>query len=252
MTKKTRILLLDIETFPNIAYVWGKYDQNVIQFVQEGCIASFVAKWLDEPEIISKGLPDYKGYKAGSYDDKKLVADLWNLLDEADVVIAHYGSGFDIPYCNGRFLFHGLVPPSPYKIVDTKKAASKLAKFNSNKLDDLGAHLGLGQKIKTDFDLWKGCIAGDKNAWQRMLEYNRQDVLLLEQLYLRLRPWINDHPNLTVHSGAMCPKCNSNNVQMRGIAVTLTRRYQRFQCRDCGGWGRMVKSDGRTDVTNAV
>jgi hypothetical protein len=249
---RPRILFLDIETFPNVAYVWGKYDQNVIEFLQESCMASFVAKWLGEDEIIVKGLPDYKGYKAGSYNDKKLVADLWKLLDEADIVVAHHGDAFDVRVCNARFLVHGMTPPSPFKTVDTKKAMRKVARFNSNKLDDLGVNLGLGQKIKTNFGLWKGCIEGDREAWKKMLDYNKQDVLLLEQLYLRLRPWINNHPNFTVETGALCPKCNSSDVQYRGYAVTSTRRYRRFQCKQCGGWGRTVKSEGSTGVTNAV
>jgi DNA polymerase elongation subunit (family B) len=237
-----RILILDIETFPNIGYIWGKYDQNVIRYTQEKCIATFAAKWLGEKKIISRALPDYAGYKPGSYDDKKITKDLWDLFDQADVIVAHNGDDFDIKYCQARFIFHGMLPPSPIKSVDTKKVAKRAANFNSNKLDDLGQLLGLGRKLKTDFDLWEGCIKGERKFWRQMVEYNEYDVVVLEKLYLRLLPWVKNHPNFTAISGGMCPKCNSQRIQWRGVQIATTRTYNRFQCQDCGGWGRTVRS----------
>lgn len=240
---KPKILFLDLETFPNQAFVWGTYDQNVIRFIKQGCIATYAAKWLDEP-VFAKALPDYKGYKSGSYDDKALVKDLWKLLNEADIVVAHNGDEFDVKVCKGRFIFHELTPPSPFKTVDTKKVAKKVARFNSNKLDDLGQLLGIGKKIKTDFDLWQGCIDGDLASWNQMVTYNKKDVILLEKMYKRFLPWMNNHPNYS--ETTECPKCGSRNVQSRGTARTTTRMYQRFQCQDCGGWHRAVKSEKGT------
>jgi hypothetical protein len=250
MKNRPRILLLDTETFPNKAYVWGKYDQNVIRFTQETCLAMFGAKWLGESGVIIKGLNDYKGYRAGSYDDKSLVTELWTLLNEADIVIAHNGDQFDVKVCQARFIFHGMKPPKPFKTVDTKKVAKKYGRFNSNKLDDLGELLTLGRKIKTDFDLWNGCIDGDKASWARMARYQKQDVLLLERVYLRFRPWINNHPNFTVVNRKACAKCGSNSVTYWGFAVTQSRRYRRFFCNDCGGWGRDVKCEDGARRTN--
>lgn len=250
MGHKLRILFLDIETFPNVAYVWGKYDQNVIEFKQESCLATFAAKWLDEEKVFAYSLPDYSGYRPNSYNDKRLVITLWKMLDEADIVIAHNGDAFDVRVCNARFIHYGLKPPSPFKTVDTKKAVKRVARFNSNALNDLGQTLRMGQKIKTDFSLWKGCIEGDTAAWKRMVDYNKQDVLLLEKLYLHIRPWISNHPNFTAATNGSCPKCNSTNVQYRGYSITNTRRYRRFKCNECGGWGRETKSESGTWVTN--
>lgn len=238
-----KILVLDLETLPNIGYVWGKYDQNVIRFTQQSCVATFVAKWLDSPKIISKALPDYKGYTAGSYDDKALILDLWKLFNEADIIIAHNGDQFDVKVAVGRFILHGLQPPSPFKTIDTKKMVKEVARYNSNSLDDLCSLLDIGKKIKTDFDLWEGCISGDKTCWDKMVKYNRMDVLLLEKLYLKLMPYAKVHPNLTFWTRGTCPKCGGHNVQYRGVARCITRQYQRFQCNDCGSWGRVAKSD---------
>lgn len=250
MNKKPRILMLDIETLPCLGFTWGKYEQNVIQFQQEGCIATFAAKWLGEP-VFTKGLPDYKGYKAGSYDDSKILVDIHALLDEADIVVAHNGRSFDCKVINSRFLVHKMAPPSPYKVVDTKLAVKKVARFNSNKLDDLGKLLLGERKLKTDFDLWLGCVNGDRKAWAKMKRYNAMDTQLLERLYLRIRPWIDNHPNLTLlDPTARCPKCQSAKLQRRGYAISNSRKYQRLQCNDCGGWSKTTKSVGATENVN--
>jgi hypothetical protein len=248
-----KILVLDIETLPNIGYIWGKYEQNVIRYTQQSCLATYVAKWIGDKKIISKSLPDYEGYKAGSYDDKAIVADLWTLFDEADVIIAHNGNSFDIKVATGRFILHGMKPPSPFKSVDTKLMVKGVARYNSNSLDDLCGLLGLGKKIHTDFDLWEGCINGDMKFWKQMVKYNRMDVLLLEKLYLRLLPFAKTHPNLTFWTRGECPKCGGHNVQYRGTQRCVTRQYQRFQCNECGSWGRVAQSDktGSVHTVNA-
>lgn len=147
-----KILFLDIETFPNIGFTWGKYQQDVIEFIEEGCVACFAAKWLGE-ETFAKALPDYKGYKPKSYDDFHLVEDLWKLLNEADVIVAHKGDSFDIKIIYARFLVHNLLPPAPFKTVDTLKAVKKVARFNSNRLNDLSRMFLDDQKISTSFGL---------------------------------------------------------------------------------------------------
>jgi hypothetical protein len=245
---KARILFIDLETFPNISYTWGKYEQNVIAFKQEGCIATYAAKWLGG-KVFSKSLPDFKGYTPGSYDDSALVAELWKLFDEAEVIVAHNGDQFDIKVSNARFIYHGLNPPTPYKTVDTKKVAKGSARFNSNKLDDLGELLGLGRKIKTNFELWLGCINGDKKSWEKMCRYNEQDVLLLEKVYNALLPWAKHHPNLgTITNTSCCPKCGGKRMQSRGMAVTQNVKYRRFQCQNCGGWTRETVNGTKSNV----
>jgi hypothetical protein len=162
IASKAKILFLDIETLPNVSYTWGKYEQNVIAFKQEGCIATYAAKWMGG-KVFSKSLRDYKGYESFSYDDSKLVADLWKLFDEAEIIVAHNGDQFDIKYSNARFIFHSLNPPSPYKTVDTKKAVKAVARFNSNKLDDLGELLGLVARSKPTSRSGRGALLARRN-----------------------------------------------------------------------------------------
>jgi hypothetical protein len=172
-------------------------------------------------------------------------------LGKADVVVAHNGIDFDFKVINGRLLFHELAPPKPYRTIDTKREVKKVSRFNSNKLDDLGKLLLNERKIKTDFDLWLDwldCINGKQKAWNRMLAYNKKDVELLERIYLKLRPWMKTHPNLTLFvPDAKCPKCGSEKIRYDRFVTTNTRTYQAFQCKDCGGWGRTTKFHSKTE-----
>lgn len=235
-----KILLFDIETAPNLAYVWEKYEQDVIAFEKERYMLSFAYMWLGNEKLHVKALPDYKLYKKDKTDDFALIADLWKLFDEADIVIAHNGNRFDIKMANACFIRHGLKPPSPFKTVDTLAVARNKFKFNSNKLDDLGELLGLGRKVEHGgFKLWLGCLMGDKKAWKLMKDYNGQDVILLLKVYLKLRPWMTNHPNLNLLRGVnCCPSCQSNKIHSRGFGYTKTTKYNRYQCQSCGGWFR--------------
>ena len=182
-----------------------------------------------------------KAYKANPEDDYEIIKSLWKLLDEADIVIGHNGDAFDIKKANARFIFHGMEPPSPFKTVDTLNIARK-AKFTSNKLDSLGEHLGLGRKVDTGgFSLWEGCMNGEVKAFNKMLKYNKQDVILLEKVYNKLRPWTPRHPNLAVFKTKderVCSHCGSTHLQSRGYYKTNTNEYRRYSCNDCGGWSR--------------
>lgn len=241
MLNKTKILLFDIETSPNLGYVWGKYEQDVISYTKEWYMLSFAYKWLGEKKTYAYALPDFKGYKKDKTNDYELVKKLHELMNEADIIIGHNCDQFDIRKTNARFIAHGLTPPSPYKTVDTKKVAKRYFHFNSNKLDDLGRYLKLGQKLSTGgFDLWLGCMGGNPKAWKTMVEYNKQDVILLEEVYNTLLPWISNHPNVNVidENEFGCTNCGSEHLQKRGIGFNSVTKYQRYVCVDCGKWSK--------------
>jgi uncharacterized protein YprB with RNaseH-like and TPR domain len=235
----SKIVFLDIETTPLLGWAWGPvWETNIIEVVKESHILSFAWKYADEKEVHTRGLIDYPSFKQNKDDDEHLVKDLWKVMDSADVIIAHNGDRFDILKSNTRFVFHNLQPPSPYKTIDTRKIAKAVFKFDSNKLDELGNYLGLGRKLAhTGFDLWKKCmLTEDAEAWRLMKEYNGQDILLLEQVYYRMRPWAKTHPQVNQGDLQACPKCGSYRVQRRGFSFTLLRKKQRFQCQECTGW----------------
>ena len=236
MKTPARILFLDIETAPNLGWVWGKWQQDVIEFKQDWYILSIGWKWADESEVHVIGLDDGNDYTPGTDDDSFLVAKLWDLFNEADIIIAHNGDNFDIPKVKTRFISQGFAPPSPYKTVDTLQIARKHFKFDSNKLDELGRYLKIGRKLPhTGFDLWKRVMLGQPDAWTTMKKYNAHDIELLEEVYYLMRAWHPSHPNVNKGEHA-CPKCGSFNVQKRGFSFTAMRKKQRLQCSDCTGW----------------
>ena len=225
------VLLFDIETSPNLAYIWEKYEQDALSFEKERELISFAYKWLGN---------GVKSYCLDDCNAKTLTKKLHELFDEADIIIAHNGDRFDIRMANSFFVFHDLKPPSPYKTIDTLKIARSKFRFNSNKLNDLGEYLGLGGKVETGgFKLWLNCLRGDKKAWKKMKRYNKQDVVLLESVYLKLRAWATNLPTMNI--GLICPTCGSNRIQFRGWNINKVYKSRRFQCQTCGHWSSSNK-----------
>lgn len=222
---KPRILLLDIETAPNKVYCWGVWDQNIAheQVIESSYILCWAAKWLGQRTLM--------------WHREKLQL-VWQMLNDADVVIHYNGLKFDIPTLNKEFIKYEMPPPSPYKQLDMLQVVRRAFRFNSNKLTNVTDTLGIGEKVKHEgFKLWVKCMDDDPKAWERMKRYNKHDVRLLERLYKRLLPWIDKHPNLAVyHDHPACTNCGSTQVQSRGREVALTQWYKRYQCRSCGKW----------------
>jgi hypothetical protein len=239
--REPRVLLIDIETSPNLGYVWAKWQQDVIDYEKEWFILCYSYRWMNDGKVRNVSLPNFRGYQKDKENDLKLMLELRKTLNQADVVIAHNGDNFDLPKIYTRFLYHRITPPAPFRTVDTCKIARSRFGFNSNKLDDIARYLGIGRKkTHIGFPLWKGCaFTGDPKAWKVMVGYNNHDVHLLEQVYLRFRPWINNHPNFNVFTETdACPKCQGTELQKRGFSITTTGKKQRLLClnQECGAW----------------
>ena len=236
-----KILLLDIETAPKQAFVWGIWKQNIApnQLTSDWFMFTWSAKWFSRNDIMGCRL---RSSEAKKQDDSHILIPLWDLLNKADVVIGHNGDRFDIPSINTRFLNAGMDPPSPYRTIDTLLVARGRFKFTSNRLDYLGQFLGVGRKIDTGgMELWERCYIGEDSGLKKMLEYNKQDVILLENVYKKLRPYIKNPPSHGTYQtdGRMCcSHCGSGNVQSRGYYHTNVSIFRRFWCKECGGWSR--------------
>ena len=249
-----RTLIFDVENAPNLAWVWTRWQTDVIDVEVDWYLLSFAWKWLGDRKTHVLGLDDCDDPES----DYELCAKLHELFCEADIVVAHNGSQFDVPKVNARMLVHGFDPPSPFKQVDTLQVARRNFKFASNKLDDLCRELGLDRKASAaGFKTWIGCINGDEKSWRLMKKYNKQDVQILEQLYLRLRPWMKNHPNVGAIDDMpnVCPTCAFEGaMESRGWAISSVTRRPRFYCDPdkggCGKWcsGRAVYKTGASFV----
>lgn len=235
---KPKILLLDIETAPNIAYVWGANKQyiNPEWLAATGYILCWTAKWLGEDEVMFKRLQKGKPLS--------LLGPIHKMLNEAHVVIHYNGKKFDIPTLNKEFLLHGMAPPAPFKQVDCLLTMWNTFLFPANKLDYITKVLGIGEKIRhSGPQLWIDCMADKEEAWKRMEAYNRHDVTLLEKLYVRLLPWIKAHPNIGAMLGVpACPNCGSEEFRRDGAHLAQVMKYERYQCGSCNSWFRGTKT----------
>lgn len=236
----TKILFIDIETSPTVAGVWRMFKENISldQIQEDWFIMSYSAKWYDDTEVM------YNDCRNNIGNDRQLLEEIHTLFDFADIVIAHNVS-FDIPKIKARMVLNNILPPSPFKTYCTLQAAKKVFGFTSNKLQYLSERLSDTPKLShgkyPGYKLWKECLDGNMDAWNEMEEYNRVDVLALEDVYKKLRVWDDRHPNVAVHNDSdmmCCPVCNSSKLSKQGHRYTNTGKYPRYKCTDCGKWSR--------------
>lgn len=250
-----KILSIDIETTPAIGYIWGLRDQNLglEQVIQPSRVLCFAARFLGERKMHFHA--DWTdGHEA-------MVYAAWELLDEADVVMHYNGKRFDVEHLEREFLeldeaarrggLEILGPPSPYKQLDLLNTTRRFRTM-SHKLQYVTRNLGMAGKHEHEgFPLWAKAMSGDARARKVMERYNKQDVVLLEDLHEAVRPWIRDYPSVPLHDGvAGCPRCGApeDKSQRRGTYKTRVSEYQQLQCQVCKGWWRRNKRLG--GVTN--
>jgi uncharacterized protein YprB with RNaseH-like and TPR domain len=186
-SKGPRILLFDIETSPIIANVWRLYGEQHIgvnQIVEDWYVMSWSAKWLDEKPVM------YMDQRKASRiaNDKKLLKGIWQLLDEADIVITQNGKRFDERKLNAKFVELNMGKPSSFRHIDTKVLAKKYFDLPSYSLEYMTKkfckkHTKIKSKKFIGHTLWTECMAGNQAAWKEMELYNKMDVLSLEELY---------------------------------------------------------------------
>lgn len=226
-----RVLILDIETKPAQAYIWRAYgEQNigVEQIIDPGSVICVGLKWLGAKETLL--------YSEWEHGKQRMLAEVHKAMSEADAVVTYNGDKFDLPKLQGEFLLAGLDPTPPQTSIDVVKAVRKFG-FFVNRLAFIGPFLKVGGKIKHEgFELWVKVMEGNAPAQGRMSRYCKQDVKLLEKLYLKIRPFIKNHPHMGEVRANECGACGGKHLQSRGYRRTKTFRIQRLQCQTCGSW----------------
>ena len=229
-----KILTIDCETAPMTALTWGLFNQNIgiNQIVRPGYTLSYAAKWLDKRKILFDARWKAKG-------EEGMVQSAWELLNEADIVIHYNGKSFDIKILNREFLQHGLPPPDPFHQIDLLQVIRRQFRFQSNKLDFVSTELGIGSKLEhRGMALWVAVMDGVKCDQKVMEKYNKKDVVLTENLYYEILPWIPSHPNLGMYvdedtKKPLCDHCGSSHVVKNGSQIKGVSRYQRYRCQSC-------------------
>lgn len=233
-------LFYDIETGYFKTAVWGAFNQFIKPEMLEGekkiiCISY---KWQFEDKVHTLTWDD-------NLDDKDLVKKFIKVLGEADEVCGHNIDNFDTKIVRARAIRHGLLMYPKYRSIDTLKKARQFFKFASNKLDFLGQNFEVGRKLQhAGFDLWRRCQEGEtkairKEALKEMVDYCEQDVILLEDVYNVMMPYIDHNTNFAVlkhgYQGKWrCPECGSDEVQLSHTDTTpmgYIKRHMRCKCK---------------------
>lgn len=248
-----KILLFDIETAPMECFVWTLRQRGWISpesVIKDWSILTWSAKWLFDDQMYSARV---NAHEAEKREDASIISQLWDLLDQADIIVAHNGARFDVRRMNARFALNGMSPPMPYKIVDTLRVTRRQFDFSSYKLDYVNQLFGLDQKDHPGYDTWKTAVKRSlhgggvaEEALETMRKYCDNDVKILEELYVMIRPWIKGHPNMGLYvdtDGNVCTNCGSNNLDWKGKYYTPAGRYLSFRCSSCGAVGRSRTTD---------
>jgi len=183
--KSRKRLFFDIETSPNVVLSWrvgNKVNLSHDSIIHERAIICVSYKWEGEDKVYSLS------WNQGN--DKELIKSFSKVIDSADEIITQNGDKFDVKWLRTRCIYHN-IPISPkFNSIDTLKMAKAGFYFNSNKLDYMGSYLGVGNKIETNYNLWKDIVLHNNGkALEEMIKYCEEDVRLLERVYNKLQPY---------------------------------------------------------------
>jgi uncharacterized protein YprB with RNaseH-like and TPR domain len=233
---KRRRLFFDIETSPNIGLFWeAGYKKNITtdNIIRERAIICICYKWEDEKEV-------YALQWDAKQNDKRMLEQFIAVANTANELVGHNGDKFDLAWIRTRCLFHGIDMFPNYQTIDTLKVARSKFRFQSNRLNYIAEFLGLGGKIKTEFNLWKDILLNkDKVAMEKMIKYCKKDVSLLEEVYKLLGNHIAPKTHYGVVFGqdrGSCPECGAGSEDLikNNTVVTATglTRIQ-YKCKVC-------------------
>lgn len=244
---KIRRLILDCEVTPNVVYTWQvgyNLDIPPTNIINERKIICIGWKWEGESTV---HCPAWDGE-----DDEKLLRAFVPVLAKADEIVGHNHTRFDMPWIKTRCVYHGIKVSSLGKEVDTLQWAKRVFRFNSNKLSYISEFLGVGNKIKTDFELWRGVMNGDDKALRQMIRYCKQDVRLTEDVFHKLQSYgpIKTHAGVFMGKDRIsCNQCGSDHLQSRGQRISAQGYKTRiFQCQACGRWSNVPQTVVNTAI----
>ena len=232
-TKRKR-LYFDIETSPNIGMFWSAgYKQNIdySNIIKERAIICICYKWEDDRQVHGLTWDE-------NQDDKAMLEKFIEIANQADELVGHNGDKFDLAWIRTRCLYHQIQMFPKYVTIDTLKVARSKFRFNSNRLDYIAKYLGIGHKIKTDFNLWKNIVLHkDQKALNYMVKYCKMDVSLLEQVHKKLSTHIDRKSHYGVIFGqdrGSCPECGSDNliISKKRTTAAGVKKIQ-YKCKTC-------------------
>ena len=238
MNKYPKTLIYDIETSPCKGWFWGTGTQYVgaHNIREPGKIICVSYRYMDWEEGKVEKLTWDR-----NQCDKKLVQKFYKVAQDAELIVGHNGDGYDKKWINARLAYHKLPTIRHLNTEDTLKQVRRQFKLPSYKLDFLCKYFEIGGKIATSSNLWEAVVFdNNRSALKDMVEYCDNDVLILEELYRRIYPYVDHKYNLAVRNGtpSACPQCGEDKAIKNGFMYTKTGRFQKYICKSCGFWYR--------------
>lgn len=257
---KPKIVFFDLETCPNVRlHVRNLPEYNSDRYgltlkADVNSIICFGYKVYGEKEVKCINSWDFKAGKKDINADLDLLKAAYDILQDADAIVTHNGTNFDLKVLNTRLTLHGLPPLPRIPHIDTCNISKKKLFLIRNRLNSVAEALKTEKKMENGgWQLWERLalsnFEGDKKQIAKdkltMTKYCKQDVNVLEKVFVKLKPYMTNLPNRNLFdgNGHNCPSCGSHNTHRRGKMATKTKLFDRYQCQDCGSWSKQVSKD---------
>ena len=209
MTRKR--LFYDIETSFCEGHFWRSgWNQTILphQIIRHAQIISVSWKWEGKDKV------HHLDWGLKRQCDKQLLKKFIKVLDRADEIVAHNGDRFDIKWIRTRAMYHGIEMKHTYNSIDTLKLCKKYLNLPSNKLAEVASYYGLEAKRDAGgIQTWVDIVFNKKReALDHMHYYCDGDVITLEEVYNKLKPYIRPNLHYAVLRGNEkfhCPECGA-------------------------------------------
>ena len=200
--------------------------QNIVEQSKIICISY---KWQYEDKVHTLD------WRMG---EKEMLKAFIKIMGQASELVGHNIDNYDIKELRTRCISHGVLMFPNYRTLDTLKKSRAFFNFPSNKLDYISHHLNSGGKLEHEGEeLWFKVEDGDEDALNRMIKYCEHDVIINEDAFFVLSPFINHNNNfavLTGHDKWDCPECASEDVDMfRTYSTPIGIIRREMKCNNC-------------------
>lgn len=227
-------LFYDIETSFCKGHFWRPgYNQTITpdQITEYAKIISIHWKWEGKKQVhnLDWGL--------NKQCDKKMLKKFVKELERADEVITHNGKQFDTPWIRTRCVYHNIEMRHTYNEIDTYKLCKKYLRLPSASLKTVCDYYDLpNKKDPGGLSTWIDVVYNKKKeALDHMLYYGDGDVVSLEALFNKLRPYVKPNMQYSVLKGGEkyhCPECGKMGYRNKTYTTAAGTKQHYMRCPD--------------------
>lgn len=226
-----KIMVYDIETSRVKADIWwsGKQYIRHEQLRNEAKIISIAWKWVGEDEVHHLTWDE-------NHCDKKMVKEFLKYYNQSAMIIGQNNNSFDNKWINTRAAKHSLFVDRYVKSFDIYRMAKRYFRLPSYSMAYMAKYFGLTLKQSHEgLHMWDMIEYGTKEEkaeyLQKMVDYNKGDIVTTEELYMTLKPYFGSVTNNGVKQGLpkwSCPVSGSIDVKLLKTIFTEQGTVQRI------------------------